>query len=91
MELKDTVELMLSDDKVDNFNAEYYQISTRIEKLMDLLGKWDTGQLEYTPASPRIVLDEQLHFMMMYRAVLEERADREHIPLNDPTVIISQD
>ena len=36
MELKDTVELMLSDNKIDNFNAEYYQISNRIEKLMDL-------------------------------------------------------
>ena len=37
-ELKDTVDLMLSDDYVDRFKAEYYQLETRFIKLASMVG-----------------------------------------------------
>ena len=33
MELKDTIDLMISSDYKDRFKAEYYQVKIRVEKL----------------------------------------------------------
>ena len=37
MELKNTVDLMLSDDYKDRFKAEYYQLSIRFKKLKNMV------------------------------------------------------
>ena len=39
MQLKDTVELMLSDDYKDRFKAEYYQTKIRYDKLHKMIVK----------------------------------------------------
>ena len=43
MELKDTVQQMLSEDYRDRFKAEYYQVKIRYDKLVDMLNRWDKG------------------------------------------------
>ena len=49
MDLKDTIELMQSEDYKERFKAEYYQVKIRLEKLEAMLDKWDKGELDFTP------------------------------------------
>ena len=53
MELKDTVEMMQSEDSKERFKAEYYQLEIRTEKLKAMLDKWDAGELSFKPTCPR--------------------------------------
>ena len=79
MELKDTVDLMLSQDYIDRFKAEYYQLKIRFEKLENTLNNWEN--LDYTPINPKEVLEMQLDQMYNYMKTLELRAQNEHISL----------
>jgi len=81
MELKDTIELMQSEDYKDRFKAEYYQIKIRLEKLEAMLEKWDKGELNFTPTCPRMIYDGQLTAMSDYCSALIARAAIEHIEL----------
>ena len=40
-ELKETVELMLSNDYKERFKAEYYQLKIRIDRLYNMLSKME--------------------------------------------------
>lgn len=80
-ELKDTIELMTSDDYKDRFKAEYYQLKIRLTKLKIMLSKWDNNELEFTPTCPRAMYDTQIYGMEQYITVLEERAQIEGIDL----------
>ena len=51
-ELKETVDLMLSDDYVDRFKAEYYQLETRFIKLASMVKNWD--KLNFKPNMSKI-------------------------------------
>lgn len=53
MTLKDTVEMMNSDDYKERFKAEYYQLEIRVNGLKKMLYKWDNGELDFTPTCPR--------------------------------------
>lgn len=79
MELKDTIELMQSDDYKDRLKAEYYQAVIRTEKLENMLIKWEKGELNFGPSSDRAVLYAQLAFMKSYAMALWERAQDEGI------------
>ncbi len=79
MELKETIELMQSDDYKDRFKAEYYQVKTRLEKLEAMLDKWDKGELDFTPTCPRMIYDGQVQAMSDYCSALIARAAMEHI------------
>jgi len=46
MELKETIDLMNSDDYKERFKAEYLQVKIRYEKLRKMLVKLDAGTLE---------------------------------------------
>ena len=81
MELKDTVDLMLSPDYKDRFKAEFHQLEIRYEKLMAMLDKWDKGELDFTPTCPRNMYDIQVKGMEMYMDVLYDRAELEGIDL----------
>lgn len=81
MELKDTIELMQSEDYKERFKAEYHQNNIRITKLCDMLDKWDKGKLDFTPTCPRSIYDKQRKAMNEYLACLEARAVMEHIDL----------
>lgn len=88
MELKDTVELMQSEDYKERFKAEYWQLRIRFEKLKAMLEKWDKGELEFTPTCPRSLYDTQVEAMNAYLICLEARAAMEHVVLTTEEVII---
>lgn len=81
MELKDTVELMNSEDYKDRFKAEYLQTKIRCEKLHTMLVKLDAGVLDFTPSCPAINLKQQERAMNDYLKTLEVRAAIEGIDL----------
>ncbi len=79
--LKDTVELMNSEDYRDRFVAEYKQLVIRYKGLMNMLDKWDRGELNFEPTCPRSTYNMQIKAMTDYIAVLEARAVMEGIVL----------
>lgn len=81
MNLQDTVDLMTSSNYKDRFKAEYCQTKTRLEKLKDLLKKWDNGTLDFTPSCPRQLLAEQAEHMQKYLDILEARAKIEEVSI----------
>ena len=52
MELKDTISMMTSNDYKERFKAEYYQVKIRHEKLVAMVNKWDSGELNFVPTCP---------------------------------------
>lgn len=81
MELRETVDGMLSDDYRERFVAEYQQLDIRQEKLTDLLSKMDAGELEFEPDCPRRLLQEQASLQSKLKLVMMERAACEGIKL----------
>ena len=81
MELKDTVDLMLSSDYKDRFRAEYYQTRIRYEKLRLMCSKYECGKLEFEPTSSLTLLKDQLNDMDNYLYNLQIRAAIEGIEL----------
>lgn len=82
MELKDTVEMMLSNDYKERFKAEYWQIKIRYDKLKDMCEKWDKGELNFEPTCKRDTYNWQLLAMLEYLSVLEYRAKQERVELD---------
>lgn len=81
MELKDTIELMESNDYKERFKAEYYQTKIRYDKLHKMLVKYEARTLEFEPICPIEILQEQINFMGRYLHTLEIRAEIEKIEL----------
>lgn len=81
MELRDTVDLMLSDDYTERFVAEYHQVKGRRDALSAMLVKWDAGTLGFEPACPKSLLLQQKRHMDDYLHVLEVRAELEEVEL----------
>ena len=79
--LRDTIEMMNSEDYKERFKAEYYQVVIRYQKLKSMLDKWDNDQLEVTPTCPQSTYNMQIVAMTDYIAVLEERAVMEGVEL----------
>lgn len=81
MELKDTIELMTSDNYKERFKAEYLQLKIRVEGLRKMLIKWDAGKLDFAPPCPRATYLTQKRYMEEYLNQLEVRAAIEEIEL----------
>lgn len=79
MELKDTIELMLSEDFRYRFKAEYYQLKIRRDKLQALLESYHS--LDFEPNSDFRTLWVQLTAMNQYIEQLLKRAELEEISL----------
>lgn len=79
--LEQTVDLMLSNNYVDRFVAEYAQTKIRYEKLHTMLNKIDAGTAEFEPVCPVIKLRNQQAAMGNYLNTLEIRAEIEGIIL----------
>lgn len=77
MELKDTVDLMLSDDYKDRLKAEYYQLQIRCRKISKKLEKL----YESEDNCCLHILEEQYMAMVKYRAILIQRLYSEEIEL----------
>lgn len=82
MELENTINLMMSTNYKERFEAEVYQLEIRINKLKNMLKCWDRGDLDFNPICPRELYDEQLEGMMKYYSVLMNRADLEGVELS---------
>lgn len=80
-ELKNTVELMNSEDYKERFLAEYHQTKIRYDKLHKMLIKYHAGKLPFTPSCPISLLEEQKSYMGNYLRCLEIRAEMEDIEL----------
>lgn len=79
--LKDTVELMNSENHIERFIAEYKQLTIRYKGLKNMLEKWDKGELNFEPTCPRSLYELQLRAMEDYITVLQARAAIEGIVL----------
>lgn len=86
-ELKDTIELMNSENYKERFIAEYWQTKIRYKKLKAFNNKIEAALLNCTaePAHdcPLHLLQEQQAAMGKYLHMLELRAVIEKIDLND--------
>lgn len=81
MDLKDTIDDMLSTDYKRRFKAEYHQIAIRVFKLQHMLNKYRDNKLDFEPTCPYECLYEQLIYMKNYMECLEARAVMEDIDL----------
>lgn len=83
MELKETVELMNSEDYKERFVAEYHQVKIRYEKLKNFCYKIEVEEMlgkEVTKHDcPLELLREQQKYMGLYLSVLEKRALIENV------------
>lgn len=82
MDLKDTVELMNSEDYKERFKAEYVQAKIRYDKLDAMTVKYEAGTLNFTPSCPLELLKEQKKYMGNYIRTLRIRAEIEKIDLD---------
>lgn len=82
MELKDTVDLMNSEDYNDRLKAEYFQTKIRYDKLHKMLVKRAAGTLDFEPKCSVALLTEQKRYMGEYLRVLETRAEIEGIDIS---------
>lgn len=81
MEMKDTIEMMISADYKERFKAEYHQTKIRYNKLHDMLVKADAGKLDFKPTCSLDLLKSQKATMGNYLYYLEVRAVAEDIKL----------
>lgn len=81
MELKETIDLMNSDNYKERLKAEYLQVKIRYEKLRKMLVKLDAGTLDSTPKCTKALLLEQKRYMGEYIRCLEVRAEVEGVEL----------
>lgn len=78
IELKDTIELMNSEDWKDRFKAEYIQLLIRTLNLQHMLVNYGK---DFEPNCSYDILHEQLVYMKNYLNVLIQRANIENIDL----------
>lgn len=81
-ELKDTVDLMNSEDYKERFQAEYLQTKIRYDKLDEMTVKYEAKTLNFTPSCSLELLKEQKKYMGNYIRTLRIRAEIENIDLS---------
>ena len=81
MNLKDTVEMLNSEDYKERFKAEYFQLLLRLDGLLGMLIKGENGVLDFEPKCSRETLENQVIFMQGYMGILRLRAEIEGIEL----------
>lgn len=79
MELKDTVERMLSSDYSERLRAEYDQASIRLKKLSELLDKYEDDPESITLDCPVDMLYRTKFYLELYKNALQDRLTYEVI------------
>lgn len=79
--LKDTADIMLSDDYKERFRAEYHQLKIRYKKLCKFNKAYEDGELEFRPNCSLELLRRQERTMEDYLKILEMRAKIEKVIL----------
>ena len=83
MGLKDTIEMMTSDDYKERFKGEYFQTKVRYDKLHNMLIKSEAKTLTFPLKCPIEKLEDQAYYMGNYLKCLEIRAEIEDIDLKE--------
>ena len=78
--LEETIPFMISADYQNRFQAEYFQLKIRRNKLNKMLQNWN--ELPFTPKCSKQLLRRQLLAMDMYLDALEERAKIENVDIS---------
>lgn len=73
MELKDTVERMLSSDYSERLRAEYDQASIRLEKLTEFLNKYEDDPKNIVLDCSVDMLYRTKFYLELYRNALQDR------------------
>lgn len=81
MELKDTIDLMLSENYDDRLRGEICQLEIRMNGLNAMLIKYKNGNLPFTPKCSYDLLKGQHRAMQLYLDYLYERAEIEGVEL----------
>ena len=81
MELKETVDMMLSDDYNERFKAEYWQTRIRYDRLHKMVVQYEANKLDFKPSCSLELLKAQKSAMGQYLYNLEVRAQIEDIQL----------
>ena len=81
MELKDTIDLMTSEDYKERFKAEYLQAAIRCKKLGAFLDMLTRGEIPQRYQLQQVVLGGQYTMLCAYLQILRERAEAEGIEL----------
>ena len=81
MQLKDTIEMMTSEDFKERFKAEYYQLLIRVNSLTGMINKWENNTLDFEPKCSKKTLEKQVIIMQGYMDILRLRAEIEGIDL----------
>ena len=82
-DLSSTNKLMVSSDYKERFLAEYIQLETRYESLMNIIWKYDHGEkLGFELDTPMHLLKKQTRAMYEYISALNERARFEDINIS---------
>lgn len=82
MELRETVDMMCSEDYNERFKAEYYQLDDRIGKLSALVELYNNDMLDFEPKCSIELLLWQLSTMKEYKSILSRRAQIEGIHID---------
>ena len=85
-DLKETTDLMTSEDYKERFIAEYVQTKIRYQRLHRVLVDYDAGKLRFAPNCRIAILREQKATMDRYLTMLEVRAEIEDIKLPEVEV-----
>ena len=80
-ELKETMEMMNSENYKERFKAEYWQTYIRYEKLTKMVENWEKGELNFTPTCDKKIYKTQLLHMANYLSILRARAKIENVDL----------
>lgn len=83
-DLADTIVYMTSPDYKNRFLGEFLQLAIRLEKLLNMLEKWDKGLLDFEPTCSKHILVQQAKAMSDYVQILMDRAKIEGITLPVP-------
>lgn len=81
--LKNSTNYMNSDDWKKRFIAEYAQLVTRIDKLLDIFWEDDEEEKIETFDCPKELLSLQIDKMNDYRQILDIRAEIYGIDMNE--------
>ena len=81
MLMEHTIDLMISEDYKERFQAEYYQTKIRYEKLHKMCIYYEAGTLDFEPTCSLELLTKQKEAMGQYLHCLEVRAQIEGIEL----------
>lgn len=83
MELIDTIDLIIDDNYINRFKAEYYQLAIRCKKLNKYINDLQIGLIKDKPKTEINILRCQLSMMRNYLTILKHRAKVEHIELEE--------